>query len=47
MGEAVRFVYIPWNGKSLVRVVHLLILKLFNVDLHMSYKYNFSMFNFL
>ena len=36
-----------WNGKSLVRVVYLLILKLFNVDQHISFKYNFSMFNFL
>lgn len=47
MGEAVRVVYIPWNGKSLVRVVHLSIVKLFNVDQHISYKYNFSLFNFL
>ena len=47
MGEVVRVVYIPWNGKSLVRVVYLLILKLFNVDQHISFKYNFSMFNFL
>ena len=47
MGEAERFVYNPWNGKSMVRVVHLLILKLFNVDLDISHKYNFPLFNFL
>ena len=47
MGVVVRVVHFSWNRKSLVRVVYLLILKLFNVDLDISHKYNFPLFNFL
>ena len=44
-GSEVCIYSLEWE--VLGQVVHLLILKLFNVDPHISYKYNFSMFNFL